>query len=922
MSDVIRSLLLVCLCAALAGAQDLSTLDVPLTVHDTAGVARVAEPCSTGVPLPQGLLEKPEGITVFNKDGKAIPAQFKVLERWREFGSDESIKWLLVTLLADVPAGQKVVYRLKNGENPAPERPVKIEEKGDAFEMGGLSFKKDLSAPFAPVLITPDGKRVPASQLKTLKWSVWEPGPVRACLAVESRTENGKYGVMAWIYAYAGETPRWDMTVVLKNTPNKARGPMYFKDFSVEWKPRELAGAKSFLLGGEWGKVAEGDGPAYLYQDSDGTDSWATLSRRLRDWRTGKYRASNAWANGYCLTYAKYMKDGKKTPISPLGKPEFRGYKVFNDGKEAAAGNFAQGWAGLNGNGKSGVLLVRDFLRQYPKAVEVGPGTLTARLWPKYWKAHGGNHWLDDLQRKAHDLSFRLIEGKLTGAAGESAAKAFDRPSVIACGGDWYRKTGAYGHLSRRFKHGTVKAGSKLISTGSTWVTYGGDLSDRIRRRYHQRPMGSFLRGGNPGSALGVRVAMRHSVGVTPMWPDDYQYPRDAKMLKIGYCSPARRSGGRYRSGTAHHGYMPWNNQHWLCDEIPDAWRLFGDPLAYDAMKDMATYIRFYFDRRNSGKEGIGETRVDALPMVVIADCYRILGDEAILKALSKFVRTACWRQVNKQRGYYKPNRNVDRAAGGSDKPFMLSTLMDGLRQYWNLTQDEAALDLMLGITDFCIDEAFINDKMGFRYTIPVDLKKSRRTLAAARAAKVNRGGYRGWQMFRPLAFAYLQTGEEAYRDVFLKMCKAAKDATVWRHRGSPNPDSSDWGYICDQVRDMPNQTKSDATPPAAVNDLKAEPLGGGKVKLTWTTPADAALLQIKHAAKPMVKRVNLPGQKDTHANWWAASQVTGEPEPKAGAQSMVVEGVPVGMRVFAIRSFDAHSNRSGLSNMARVEVK
>jgi hypothetical protein len=897
----------------LSVARAAVTFDVPLTINETAGVERRQDICSTGVPLPCGALKTLTGIAVFDPAGKAVPAQFKVLERWREKVSarnDLSVKWLLVTFLADVPAGGSAVYRLKAGENPAPAKPVTIIKQDQGHVLNGLVFKADGSAPFEMVMTDADDKAIPASSLASLKWSLWEEGPVRACLAGESKTEDGKYGLMVWVYSYAGKS-RWDLTVVLKNTPNKGRGPMYFKDFSVSWKPESLAGAREFLLGGNWDKTIKGTiagESAYLYQDSDGTDSWETLSGRRLDWRTKKWRAARKWDNAYVLSYNK---------VKGQGKPAFRGYKVFNGEKEIAAGNSAQGWAVLNG--KSGALMsVRHFLYQYPKAIEVQPGKLLARLWPKYWKAHGGTHWLDDLQRKAHDISFELLPESVTAEKGLAVAKAFDHPLIIHCGTDWYRQTGAYGFISKRFKDAAgqkSKLVSELVSNGRTWVTLGGDLSDRIRRRYHQQKAGPFIRLGGPGRAMGVFHGMRHCAGIDPMWPDDYQYPRDSKLMKIGYCSPARKAG-KYRAGTGHHGYMPWNNQHFMAADLYDGWRLFGDPLALDSLRDVATYQMFYFDRRNAGGR-IPESRLDALPLTTIAHCYRILGDEAILKSMRDFVHKTVWRDVHKERGYYVPNRNVD---GGSDKPFMLSTLMDGLREYWRLTDDQVAEDLMLGITDFCVAEGFLNDYHGFRYTIQADLEKSRASLLKERnKEKKSRGGYRAWQMFRPLAWAYLNTGEKDYQKVFVAMSSAAKKATVWRHKGSPNPDSSDWGYICDQVRDVPRE---DAVAPAAITDLKAQALGAGKVKLSWTTPADAVRLRIKWAARPMVKRLNLPAQKETHVNWWAANNVSNQPQPKAGVQSMVVDGVKAGTQVFNIRSFDKASNRSGFSNQIKVEVK
>ena len=226
--------------AAVAGG-GLGELDVPLTIQDVADARRTAEPCSTGVPLPCGLLMEPKGLAVFAPNGKPVPAQFRVLERWREKAlgkGDLSVKWLLVTFLADVPKGGKAVYRLKAGKNPSPLRPVKIEEKGDAFEMGGLTFKKDFTAPFKLVLTDPDGKEITTKGQK-IEWSVWEQGPVRACLKAESPTDHSRFGFIAWVYAHAGQK-RWDMTVVLKNTPNKMIGPFYFKDFSVVWEPPRL----------------------------------------------------------------------------------------------------------------------------------------------------------------------------------------------------------------------------------------------------------------------------------------------------------------------------------------------------------------------------------------------------------------------------------------------------------------------------------------------------------------------------------------------------------------------------------------------------------------------------------------------------------------------------------------------------------
>ncbi len=909
--------LLYLLALASASGGEAFKHQIPLNINEMVGVSRKGDIVSTGVPMPCGALKGVEGIAVHSPAGTPVPAQFRVLERWREKvggRADKSVKWLLVTFLADVPAGAKATYTLKAGKNPAPKSPVKIEASGGGYRMGGLEFRKDLSAPFVPRLLDPEGKNV---RVNDLTWSIWEDGPVRSCLKVESSSAKDRYGLIMWIYAYAGDganvADRWDVTVVLKNTPHKLIGPLYFKEFSLSWSPKALEGARSFHLGGALGKVQDGtlqgDG-AYLYQSGDGTDGWATLSRHLLNKRTGKYKKVGDWTHAYVLPY-KGVKKG--------GKPEFRGYKVFNGGKELAADNWAQGWAGLGGKGKGGLVLVRDFLHQYPKSVEVAEGKLVAGLWPRHWKAHGGAHWLDDCQRKAHDLSFRLVNGKVDAAGGEAASRAFDHPLLIHCGIEWYRKTEVLGYISKRFKEEEVQPVKELIGTGYNWVTYGGDITDRIRRRYHEKPMGYFIRGGSPLDARTVFKAMRHSSGMTPLWPDDYEYPRDVDLLGPGYCSPPRPGGktGKYRSGTAHHGYMAWNPQHFMCTEIYDGWRLFGDPLAYDAIGDLSVYLRGFLSKRVSKKKRAVSSRIDALPVTTLSHCYRILGDEAILEDMRKFMREVVWPTANKQRGYYVPSKLHKPSV---DKPFMLATLMEGIRQYWYLSGDEVAFDLMLGITDFCIAEGFVNEKLGFRYTIPKDLKASRDSLARNREGKDLKGLYGSWQMFRPLAWGYLHTGDREYLETFNTLCRMTKARTKWRRAGSPYPEKADWGYICDRLRDM--KQKSDGKPPVAIGDLEVEALGGGKVKLSWKTPPEAVTIRIKHADHPMVRRTNFAKGETGKSNWWGATNVGNEPAPKAGKQEVIVEGVTPGRRVFAIRTLDAVWNRSDLSNQVAIEVK
>ncbi|MHC4715895.1 MAG: golvesin C-terminal-like domain-containing protein, partial [Planctomycetota bacterium] len=91
-----------------------STVD--LTIPEIAGFARVAEPVTSGVPLPDGAVTATDNIRLM-QGAQEVPAQFKVLARWDGLTDDPSkyIKWVLVDFQADVSAGASATYTLEYG---------------------------------------------------------------------------------------------------------------------------------------------------------------------------------------------------------------------------------------------------------------------------------------------------------------------------------------------------------------------------------------------------------------------------------------------------------------------------------------------------------------------------------------------------------------------------------------------------------------------------------------------------------------------------------------------------------------------------------------------------------------------------------------------------------------------------------------
>lgn len=90
-------------------------------------------PITTGIPLPDGLLDNIENFRLF-ENGKEVPVQSCVRSRWSKKGS---IKWLGIDFLANFNQGCAPEYILEFGEkNKAiPANPVKVNETSEIIEV-------------------------------------------------------------------------------------------------------------------------------------------------------------------------------------------------------------------------------------------------------------------------------------------------------------------------------------------------------------------------------------------------------------------------------------------------------------------------------------------------------------------------------------------------------------------------------------------------------------------------------------------------------------------------------------------------------------------------------------------------------------------------------------------------------------------
>ncbi len=138
-------------------------------------------------------------------------------------------------------------------------------------------------------------------------------------------------------------------------------------------------------------------------------------------------------------------------------------------------------------------------------------------------------------------------------------------------------------------------------------------------------------------------------------------------------------------------------------------------------------------------------------------------------------------------------------------------------------------------------------------------------------------------------------------------------------------------------------QPEMPEAPVPAITDLRVEPLGDGRVRLSWTTPESEVPLerfQARYSKKEMVPNLNFDPVElvyefspETHANWWAAEHLFGEPEAAPGERQSFVadlndgadykrEPFEPGEYRFALRAWDAANRRTAISNQVTVEVE
>ncbi|MGQ9661250.1 MAG: exo-rhamnogalacturonan lyase family protein [Kiritimatiellia bacterium] len=450
---------------------------------------------------------------------------------------------------------------------------------------------------------------------------------------------------------------------------------------------------------------------------------------------------------------------------------------------------------------------------------------------------------------------------------------------------------------------------------------------------------------------------------------------------------------------TGHMGMWMWH-QYYL---------LTGDARAREATCNLGNYARAYFWRHtHDGRtDGTGpepgtsgfrkknpdaepefklERRYDGWPLYCLAQYYQLTGDPELLAecrivarafrntarvspigqmvrdAASKTgtdsddLRTHAREYVTALRKGYSGTasqyRECTNSASKCCSNFYIGYIMTALREYFTYSRDVEALDTLVGQSDhFCRHILIRNPEgkpVGWSYIFcdywgPYTWEDATGDVTRYGADVKYKSGPSllgpNVCVSDPLGAIYYLTGKPEVFEVVKAACEAVTPALA----------ASGYDKRSNCMFMALRHPKVDQTAPGAITDLRAEPLGDGKVRLTWTAPGNdgekgrAAWYHVKWSPAPIVELTNgwpdrtepLPAtNKEWHERaaafnarqrtFWAAFNLPGEPVPAVAGttQNMTAENIPTGKVYFAIKTWDAANNVSPLSNVVELTVK
>lgn len=709
-----------------------------------------AWPVTTGIPLPQGILLMPHHVRLIHK-GEEVPAQVSETARWR----DGSVKWILVTFLAAVPAHGHADYELQFGvrsrrERPPHDRMVVTDQIGVWIDTGAVRFRIDRRGNLSD-LRQPDGRGfaprqdaattlvvagVPYTTRQIAEVTIEENGPVRVVVKTVSTLENDEMQspmrVEKRVEAYAGLA-----AVRVTHTVTATAGDPFLPVQSLTF--RVPVAQSSWQLPLAAGKPIELGG--------------ATPAVRQR----------------FDNEYVRLAADGSESP---------------------SAGRLVGAALAPDGQGFSVVL--RDCWQNYPKAFRTDGKSLEIGLLPSFAP---GLYDKFPFEREGHHLYYYLLNGVYRLKRGVAKTDEFwigcepalaqlvQRPLLATAPPEWYCNSRAFYDVAprnpARFRlyedaidknlaayiaererihdFGALNYGDWYPERGANWGNEEYDTQHAFFLEYIRsgNPLAFFL--GEAHELHNRDVDTRHDAAT----PDGLGAVYIHQMGHVGgfYDKSVPGTLGFPESGfTVSHAWAEGHFDHYF---------LTGDRRSFDTGRLVADYfIRHSLSRPYD----FLSCREPGWQLIMLAATYAATNDPYYLNAARVIVDRVLEAQDTEPRplpAYQHAGRKPFQLGGWSrmlvpghctceprhrgNAGFMVAVLLSGMKYYHDVTGDEAVKQAIIRGAYYLLDETYSDEVHGFRYT------SCPNTRYVAGASPL---------MVEGIARAYLWTKDERFRRV------------------------------------------------------------------------------------------------------------------------------------------------------------
>ncbi len=682
---------------AVAWAEDVTSPSlqsgVALFVRESAGLERVAEPATFGVPIAEyDSIYSTQELAVVDADGKPLLAQFRVLQRWGGAPSDETlpIRWVLIDLQITVPANTlasltltkaaNVLKPQKGKKSKGPRLDLKakkadytIDTKGARFVLsrekasfleairadinhdGKLSSNENVLDGFeAPGFVLTDRQGVQYTTAgNDFAMTVEETGPLRTVIRVDGRhapvtVDDVPAGIGRDFFRfttrytfYAGKAYVRVQHSLQNDYLDAPLGAMGFESYTLPLKLRSATkgSASSPTFRGGFG-LGDGTtfsqpGPLRLYQDSDGGTNWAA--------------APNTTFQGF--------------RVLDSADPTNSNAAIVASGAQAA------GYAVAGDEHRGIVVVMRDFFENFPKGFSFdGDRTLNFDIFPSETASF---FWLDDAQQKTTEFLIAPYAADDKHPFDPAVlARDFDHPLHPFIDPEYMRRSKAWGDqgdlddppqddlaliaydVTKQNDMYTQAFARSNFAFG--WSDFGEYYwaksthttgSPRNKLTYFDR---FAINGSEAGFRVNELFAM-HSRDLRTYHIrgfDKDQHPQanlwegipsPVSVDKLGRDQiPAGLAANKAGIPSSGHGWNGFDIEHLVADDLYEYYLLTGDPVSYDALVSMGQAMRTW--PVYTIGHPVGSSRGIGWFLRAVLRIYRVTGDPRILDIANQLV--------------------------------------------------------------------------------------------------------------------------------------------------------------------------------------------------------------------------------------------------------------------------------------------